>query len=135
MKKSYYVVLVVISIAFIVIGLNFFTRKIEHNPVLERKINQQLAAKRTELNLLKLHPTKWVKAYSFGPYTTEDSMEETLGFSLSTRLNLETRDDVNAIVIINEDQNGEYVLIKRTLGDINVQTPYITRENPLITVE
>ncbi|MGL4521039.1 MAG: hypothetical protein ACRCWQ_00560 [Bacilli bacterium] len=134
MKKTLLIVLIVVSIGIIVTYI-MSTKEIKHNTALEKTLNDYITSEQKAINLKKVHPTNWYRAYIFGPYTTKEMMEEKLGFRIRTNLNLEYRDDVSAIVILNEDSSGEYVLIKRSFGDIRSRTPYITPERPLITFE
>ncbi|WP_443143255.1 hypothetical protein [Pseudalkalibacillus sp. R45] len=72
----------------------------------------------TEINLKAFTDFNWEKAYIFYPYSSDNMIEEQVGFSLDNARNISHRDDINLLVIVTKDQTVYYAEISRQNGDL-----------------
>lgn len=89
----------------------------------------------TVIDLNEIAKFDWEKAYLFSPYTSKDSINNTLGLKFIGDSRIETSDDIYLIIYVNKEKIVQYSEIDRHQSDISVANgSYLTQENSLITV-
>lgn len=76
MKKLVYIVLV---IAVIGLAINLLANRASQDKDLAQKINSLIENGETQINLTEITDFDWTQVAMFGPYTTNEEIEESMG--------------------------------------------------------
>lgn len=109
--------------------------KVHHNKELEKAIISIMIDEGTgEIELNELTDFTWDKAYIITLYTTNEAVKERIGGKDPS--NMEIRDDVNAIIFIEDGKTIQYVEIAR-YADLVVdeETKIISPEESILKFE
>lgn len=103
------------------------------NSELEQAINSMLSDENTsEIDLNTVVDFDWDKALLFQPYTTQESMNEQLGFEFNDPSNIDKRDDIYLLVFVSDSQVVQYVELSRQQA--NIEVTEITPSNAIISI-
>ncbi|KAB2334522.1 hypothetical protein F7731_15045 [Cytobacillus depressus] len=131
-KSGINVFIVVVIIAFI-LNLN----RAQENMKLEQVIHSIVEDKNnSQFNLNPLTDFSWDKAQLFGPYTTKEIIEESLGVSYDGQTGgIDYREDIFLLVFLHEDKVVQYAILDRQ-GAVNFSgKKAITPSDDLIKIE
>ena len=76
MKKLVYIVLVIAAIS---LAINLLANRASQDKDLAQKINSLVENGETQINLTEITDFNWTQAAIFGPYTTNEEIEESMG--------------------------------------------------------
>jgi hypothetical protein len=126
----------VIIIIFTILLLSSCNQvKVHHNKELEKAIISITNEEGTgEIDLSEVTDFTWDKAFIIKPYTTNEAVRERVGGKVPS--NMESRDDVNAIIFIEEDKPVQYVEITRYVDFVvDDETKPIWPEDSIVKFE
>lgn len=108
----------------------------ERNVELEKSISSITEDKNnSEIILTTLTSFDWQKAFLFTPYSTQEGIEEQLGFKFNDPSDIDYRDDIYLLVFINDDKVVQYVEVERHGADFTIgEKEYLTPLNDVISI-
>lgn len=125
-----------LCIIFLII-LNGCSKEDLRNQELEKTIFEIVAEQsKNEIDLLQLTEFEWDHAFLFSPYTDQEHINETLGFSFKDKSQIAIRDDIYLLVFTRENQVVAYAEVDRQQANYTVPgDASLSPEHPLITIE
>lgn len=118
----------IISVALIVGVIFYWAFNASQYTVDRGKLIDLLEQGETTIDLTEVTNFEWTKAVAFGPYTTTEMMEETLGISLGFGGG-EVLESNFKIVFVNDKKKLSSVTLSREYGD------YSVKDNRYLVVE
>jgi len=108
---------------FLIILASCSQGTVNHNKELEKSISSAIEVKGVEeIDLSSLTDFDWEKVYIFGPYTTQEMINEKLGVNYKDPSSIDYRDDINLIVFLDNNKVVQYAEITRKYGDLLIET-------------
>ncbi|MDV6379011.1 hypothetical protein ORD22_12385 [Sporosarcina sp. GW1-11] len=132
-KKSIpWIIATVLLIAWLSL---FFMNRATEDLVLGKKIEELAKSGTTEIPLSSLTDFDWDQALVYGPYTTEDVIEESLNiqFKGSTH-GIESLEDRFLLVFAKDNHAVKTVPLSRMPGDYSEKNGRLTPENDVLIV-
>ena len=125
-KKAWLSGLAIVLI--LVIIFTVFTNRATEDPILAKQIEEQAADGVTKISLNEWTDFEWDKAMIYGPYTTRNTIEDTLEikFKGSTH-GIESRDDLFLLVFANGGYAVKTVELSRSSFDYSKNEYMLTR--------
>ncbi|WP_082892554.1 hypothetical protein [Rossellomorea aquimaris] len=110
---------------------------VQHDTELEEAIYSVVGDQnKSEINIRSLTTFDWEKALLFTPYSTQEGIEEQLGFDFKDPSNIDTRDDIYLLVFLNNDKVVQYIEIARQGTDFSIgEKGYLTPSDNVISIE
>ncbi len=107
-----------------------------HETDLEKTIESKLSDKTaTEIDLNEVTDFQWAKAYVFYPYTTDRMINDQLGFSYNDPSNIELRDDITLLILVDRENKVHYAEVERKNRDfLNGEKEGYTPNNAIIKI-
>ena len=108
-----------VIIFFILIFLTSCSNKQEENEISKSIYSQLKQSEWKVIDFSKIVPFQYEKVCILGPYTTNESAEQALGFywDVQKETEISTNDGINLIVFIKENKVISYVEHSRAKGD------------------
>lgn len=89
-----------------------------------------------EIDLLQLTEFEWDRAFLFAPYTNQEQINKTLGFSFEDKSQIAISDDIYLLVFTVQNRVSAYAEVDRQQADYTVAgDASLSPEHPLITIE
>lgn len=110
----------------------------EQNIKLEKSIDSAIGDRNNnEINIHTLTTFDWEEAHLFSPYTTNEGMEEQLGFKYKDKSNIRMRDDIFLLVFIKDNKVIQYVELDRQGSNLSIdeKQSYLTPSADVIHIE
>lgn len=127
MKKIIYVV---IFIAVIGLAVNLLANRASQDTNLAEKINSLLEKRETQIDLTEVTDFSWTQASVFGPYTSDEEIEEAMGIKFKgDNGGIDMLDDRFLLVFANDKYAVKTVVISRGNGT------YIIKDNKYLIVD
>lgn len=110
---------------------------VHQNTELEESIYSIVEDKNiSEININSLTTFDWDKAFLFGPFTPQESIEEQLGVDFKDPSNIAIREDIYLLVLLNDNKVVHYAEINRQQSDFSIgEKEYLTPSNASINIE
>ena len=125
MKKNFSLILVVVLLLGLLV---FWTINKQQYTVSVGELNELLEQGETTIDLKEVTDFEWTQAVAFGPYTTTDMMEESLGISIGFGGG-EVMESNFKIVFANDEKKLSSITLSREYGD------YSVKDNRYLVVE
>ena len=127
MKKIGYIIFIS---AIIGLFFAFFWNRASQDTMLGRDIHSLLEQGERQIDLTKLTDFKWVEVEVFGPYTTNEIIEDSMGIQFKgDNGGIEVMEDRFLIVFANEKNAVKTVVLSRKYGNHTI------KDNKLLVVE
>ncbi|RCW63897.1 hypothetical protein [Saliterribacillus persicus] len=125
--------LIVVLITLLLAGCD----NVQHHPDLSETIYSIVENKNSsEISLKSLTSFDWEKAFLFTPYTTQEEIEERLDVNFNDPSNIDYRDDIYLLVLMNDGIVDQYVEVARQGADFKIgEKEYLTPSADLIFIE
>lgn len=126
MKKIGYTIVVV---AILVLVVQFFRNQASQDTILSRDIHALLEEGEKQIDLTALADFEWVAVEVFGPYTTNEMIEDSMNIQFKgDDGGIAVLEDRFLLVFANQKRAIKTAVLSRKYGD------YIIMENKLLTV-
>ncbi len=108
----------------------------DRNKDLENSIHTILADQsQSEIRVNSLTNFEWEKAFLFTPYSSQNSIEQQLGFYFKDSSNIEIRDDIYLMVFVNGSKVVQYVELDRRMGELSLgEKDHLTPKKDFIRI-
>jgi hypothetical protein len=108
-----------------------------HNKELEKSFSSAIKEKSVEeIDLNSLIDFDWEKAYLINPYTSQEMINEQLGFKYKDPSTMVNRDDIFLVVFIHNNKVVQYAELTSQFGSLVPESndDYITPSNATIKI-
>lgn len=129
MKKIIYILLV---IGLLFVAIEFFSHRASQDLILAEKIGDLLKQGEERVDLAELTSFEWDQVAVFGPYTSKEEMDATMGIRFKgDNGGIEMLDDRFLLVFAHKKHAVKTVVLSREFGSHR----YVTEGNQFLIVE
>ncbi|MFE8696406.1 hypothetical protein ACFYKT_08660 [Cytobacillus sp. FJAT-53684] len=127
MKKIVYIILI---IAIIILFAELFWNRANQDTSLSKDIHSLIEQGETQIDLKTLTDFKWVSVEAFGPYTSNEMIEDSMDIQFKgDNGGIDVIEDRFLLVFANEKNAVKTVVLSRKYGDFRI------KEDKLLIVE
>lgn len=127
MKKIIYVILIITVIA---LAINLFGNRASQDTLLAKEIDSLFETSATQIDLTELTDFNWTQVAVFGPYTSNEVIEDSMGIKFKgDNGEIDSLDDRFLLVFANDKYAVKTVVLSRKYGS------YSIRDNKFLSVE
>ncbi|MBX8943423.1 MULTISPECIES: hypothetical protein [Lysinibacillus] len=113
----------------------FLGDRASEDTMLAKNIMEEANSGTTVVSLNKLTDFDWEKAQIFGPYTTKDTIEETMDIQFrGSTSGLDVREDIFLLVFAKEGHAIKTAVLYRNIGDYSTKNGMLTPDNDLLSI-
>lgn len=113
----------------------FFGDRASEDTMLAKNIMEEANSGTTVVSLNKLTDFDWEKAQIFGPYTTKDTIEETMDIQFrGSTSGLDVREDIFLLVFAKDGHVIKTAVLYRNIGDYTTKNGMLTPDNDLLSI-
>ncbi len=114
----------------------FLGDRASEDTMLAKNIMEEANSGTTVVSLNKLTDFDWEKAQIFGPYTTKDTIEETMDIQFrGSTSGLDVREDIFLLVFAKEGHAIKTAVLYRNIGDYSTKNGMLTPDNDLLSIK
>ncbi|WP_413367441.1 hypothetical protein [Lysinibacillus sp. 3P01SB] len=127
MKKIIYVILIITVIA---LAINLLGNRASQDTLLAKEIDSLFETSATQIDLTELTDFNWTQAAVFGPYTSNEVIEDSMGIKFKgDNGEIDSLDDRFLLVFADDKYAIKTVVLSRKYGS------YSIRDNKFLSVE
>lgn len=127
MKKIIYVILIITVIA---LAINLLGNRASQDTLLAKEIDSLFETSATQIDLTELTDFNWTQAAVFGPYTSNEVIEDSMGIKFKgDNGEIDSLDDRFLLVFADDKYAVKTVVLSRKYGS------YSIRDNKFLSVE
>jgi len=113
----------------------FWGDRASEDTMLAKNIMEEANSGTTVVSLNKLTDFDWEKAQIFGPYTTKDTIEETMDIQFrGSTSGLDVREDIFLLVFAKGGHVIKTAVLYRNIGDYTTKNGMLTPDNDLLSI-
>lgn len=113
----------------------FLGDRASEDTMLAKNIMEEANSGTTVVSLNKLTDFNWEKAQIFGPYTTKDTIEETMDIQFrGSTSGLDVREDIFLLVFAKDGHVIKTAVLYRNIGDYTTKNGMLTPDNDLLSI-
>ncbi|MEY2372543.1 MULTISPECIES: hypothetical protein [Lysinibacillus] len=113
----------------------FLGDRASEDTMLAKNIMEEANSGTTVVSLNKLTDFDWEKAQIFGPYTTKDTIEETMDIQFrGSTSGLDVREDIFLLVFAKDGHVIKTAVLYRNIGDYTTKNGMLTPDNDLLSI-
>ncbi|WP_312129039.1 hypothetical protein [Lysinibacillus capsici] len=113
----------------------FWGDRASEDTMLAKNIMEEANSGTTVVSLNKLTDFDWEKAQIFGPYTTKDTIEETMDIQFrGSTSGLDVREDIFLLVFAKDGHVIKTAVLYRNIGDYTTKNGMLTPDNDLLSI-
>ncbi|WP_320939461.1 hypothetical protein [Lysinibacillus capsici] len=114
----------------------FLGDRASEDTMLAKNIMEEANSGTTVVSLNKLTAFDWEKAQIFGPYTTKDTIEETMDIQFrGSTSGLDVREDIFLLVFAKDGHVIKTAVLYRNIGDYTTKNGMLTPDNDLLSIK
>jgi len=119
LKKVVYVILIIVTIGLAVIVLG---NRASQDTVLSKEIDSLLENSETQIDLMELTDFNWTQVAVFGPYTSKEVIEDSMGIKFKgDNGGIEILDDRFLLVFADDKFAVKTVVLSRQYGSYSIK--------------
>lgn len=127
MKKIIYVILIITVIA---LAINLLGNRASQDTLLAKEIDSLFETSATQIDLTELTDFNWTQAAVFGPYTSNEVIEDSMGIKFKgDNGEIDSLDDRFLLVFADDEYAVKTVVLSRKYGS------YSIKDNKFLSVE
>ena len=127
MKKIIYVILIITVLA---LAINLLGNRASQDTLLAKEIDSLFETSATQIDLTELTDFNWTQAAVFGPYTSNEVIEDSMGIKFKgDNGEIDSLDDRFLLVFADDKYAVKTVVLSRKYGS------YSIRDNKFLSVE